>query len=82
MSHDPTENIRREEQAQINAKQAVRAELEEEHGQVWDTDELQRDFEVKGFLAPYAVVVRKSDGALGSLKFQHYPRFYFGWEAD
>jgi hypothetical protein len=38
-----------------------------------------RDFQVLGFLAPYVVVRRRSDGRKGSLEFQHNPRFYFGF---
>ena len=52
---------------------------EEEPEQTWDTKELQEDFEVIGFQAPYVVVVRKSDGQKGSLKFFHHPRVYYGW---
>ncbi len=48
----------------------------------WSTDELARDFEVLGFMAPYVVVIRKSDGVRGSLAFRHSPRVYFGWEPD
>jgi hypothetical protein len=59
---------------------AVRSRLEAEHGQVWNTAELQTDFDVEGFLAPYVAVRRKSDGKQGSLKFTHMPRFYFGFE--
>jgi hypothetical protein len=39
-------------------------------------------FEVLGFMAPLVVVRRRSDGARGSLYFQHDPRFYYGFEAD
>jgi hypothetical protein len=60
----------------------TRQEIEEQYGQTWDTTELQRDFTVKGFLAPYVVVNRKSDGKLGSLTFQHMPRFYFNFVED
>ena len=56
-----------------------RAEAEAKHGQVWNTHELQRDFEVEGFQAPCVVVRRKSDGKRGTLLFQHAPRFYFNW---
>ncbi len=77
---DSTEEMRRQQQADINAKKANREALEKVYGQVWDTEELQRDFTVNGFLAPYVVVHRKSDGALGSLLFQHEPRFYFEFE--
>ena len=45
----------------------------------WTTDELRRDFEVVGFLAPYVVVVRKADGVKGTLEFTHNPRVYFNW---
>jgi hypothetical protein len=79
---DPTEAIRRAQLAQINAVTATREALVAKHGQVWNTDELARDFEVLGFLAPYVVVRRKADGQLGSLAFQHDPRLYFGWAPD
>ncbi len=58
---------------------AARAELEAQYGQVWDTEELKRDFTVEGFRAPFVVVVRKSDGVRGSLGFTHSPRFYFSF---
>ena len=56
--------------------------MEAEHGQVWNTQELGQDFEVLGFAAPLVVVRRRSDGAQGSLFFQHSPRFYFDFQAD
>ena len=80
--HDETETIRRQEVAAINAEPGSRRALEAEHGQVWDTKEMQEEFDVTGFLAPYVVVCRKSDGVVGSLKFQHAPRFYFDFQAD
>ncbi len=58
------------------------ADLAAETGQTWDTAALQRDFEVTGFAAPFVVVRRRSDGAVGSLEFTHSPRVYFGWKAD
>jgi hypothetical protein len=52
-------------------------------GQTWDKEQLQQDFEVLGFLAPYVVVRRKSDGQKGSLEFRHSsPRIYFNFQAD
>jgi len=48
----------------------------------WDTATLQRDFEVIGFLAPFVVVRRKSDGVKGSMEFTHNPRFYFNFVPD
>jgi len=79
---DETEAARREMLAEINANAGNRAELEARHGQVWDTEELQRDFDVIGFMAPIVAVRRKSDGMKGSLEFQHGPeRFYFNFQS-
>jgi hypothetical protein len=79
---DPTEPIRRQRLAEINATPGSREALEAKYGQVWDANELARDFEVLGFLAPYAVVRRKADGRMGSVEFQHYPRLYFNFVED
>ncbi len=77
--NDCTEAFRRNLVQQLGTMAAERAALEEKHGQVWDTDELQRDFEVIGFLAPFVGVRRRADGVRGSLLFQASPRFYFGF---
>jgi hypothetical protein len=82
MPADPTEPIRRQIVAVINAVPGSREALEARHGQVWDTTELSRDFEVIGFGAPLVVVRRKSDGVKGSLFFQSRPRYYFSFQAD
>lgn len=74
---DSTENIRRQMVAEVNSEAGERIELEARHGQVWDTQQLSSDFEVLGFLAPFVMVKRKSDGVKGLLMFQHSPRFYF-----
>ena len=79
---DPTESIRREMVAEINAEPGSRAALEAKHGQVWDTRRLSDDFQVLGFAAPLVVVRRKSDRVRGSLFFQHSPRFYFGFQPE
>ena len=79
---DETEQIRRSMVAKINAAPGSRESLEQQHGDVWDTTQLQELFEVRGFAAPLAVVKRKADGALGSVMFQHSPRFYFHFELD
>ena len=77
---DPTEAIRR---AMItNDVPTDRQRLEPEHGQVWDTAELQQDFNVTGFAAPFVVVTRKSDNVVGSLRFQARPRFYHSFKAN
>ena len=82
MSYDVTENIRRELAQNINEDPDPRALLKAKHGNVWDTTEMQKEFSVTGFAAPFVVVTRKSDGKTGSLMFQHSPRFYFGWRED
>jgi len=76
---DPTEAYRREQVNQINSNPGSREALEKDYGQVWDTEELSRDFVVKGFMAPFVAVERKSDGQVGSLEFQARPRFYYGF---
>ena len=60
---------------------AARADLEKRYGKVWNTQELQADFEVIGFAAPFVKAVRKSDGVTGYLEFTHSPRFYFSFGA-
>ena len=53
---DPTETIRRQQVAAINAEPGTRKYLEAKHGEVFDTSELQEAFAVLSFLAPYVVV--------------------------
>jgi hypothetical protein len=76
---DPTESIRRDLVAEINAQPGSREALEAEHGRVWDTQQLAEEFEVLGFLAPLVVARRRADGVKGSLFFQHSPRYYYGF---
>ena len=80
--NDQTEQYRRQETARINAEATVREELEKKYGQVWDTTQLQEDFSVVGFMAPFVIVKRKSDGMPGMLTFQHSPRFYFDFTSS
>jgi hypothetical protein len=77
--NDCSEAFRRNLVQELDMMAAERAALEEKHGQVWDTSELQRDFEVIGFMAPFVGVRRRADGVRGSLLFQASPRFYFGF---
>jgi len=79
---DPTEGIRREMVAEINAEPGSREALEAEHGQVWDTGEMSAEFNALGFMAPFIAVKRKSDGVKGTLIFQHMPRFYFDFREE
>jgi hypothetical protein len=77
---DPTEDIRRQMLVEINVDPGSREALEAKHGQVWDTGQLQEEYEVIGFAAPMVAVRRKPDGQMGSLMFQGSPRFYFGFQ--
>lgn len=81
MNSNPTEELRRERVAEINAEPGSREALEAQYGKVWSTDQLREEFEIIGFMAPYAVVKRIADGQKGSLEFQHMPRFYFNFTA-
>ena len=79
---DPTEPIRREMVTQINSIEGSREYLEAKHGEVWDTSELQEQFEVLGFMAPLVGVRRRCDRVRGSVMFQHSPRFYFSFSPE
>ena len=89
MPDDPTESIRCKLRAMINSnvravaamagENDVRKLIEARQGQVWNTDELARDFEVLEFAAPLVVVRRRTDAVLGSLFFSHEPRFYWSF---
>ena len=58
----------------------LRAIAKANNGPVWDTEELGRDYEVLGFLAPFVSVRRKSDGMRGTLTWvPAYPRFYYNF---
>lgn len=56
--------------------------LEAKVGRTWNTTELQMDYSVHGFLAPFVTVTRKVDGVKGTLEFTHMPRFYFNFIPD
>lgn len=43
--------------------------------------EVQKDYKITGFAAPFVMVTRLSDGAKGSMMFKHSPRVYFDFEA-
>jgi hypothetical protein len=79
---DDTEGLRRIMVETINTNPNGREALEKKYGQVWDTQELQKDFEVTGFMAPFVAVKKKVGGVVGSLMFQHNPRFYFSFTPD
>lgn len=78
---DETEQARRDRIAELAAEPGTREALEQQYGPVWDTQQLTNDFDVLGFMSPYVVVVRKSDGQKGSLEFRSRPeRLYFNFE--
>jgi len=43
------------------------------------TEEMQEQYEVLGFSFGMCVVKRKSDGAKGTLDFDHAPRYYYNF---
>jgi len=79
---DRTEDIRRVLLVEINAEPVQRSIVECRYGQVWSASELANEFAVVGFAAPFVVVRRKTDNQLGSLLFQHHPRYYFAFQKD
>jgi hypothetical protein len=82
MSEDVTEQVRRELVAEINANPGDRAALEKLYGKVWSLEELSAEYVISGFMSPFVVVKRKVDGVVGSMEFQHMPRFYFNFSED
>lgn len=58
-----------------------RARLLKSWPEVWDIEEVRKEFEICGFAAPFCVVIRKCDWTPGYVLFQHDPRFYFGFES-
>jgi len=61
---------------------AFRDQLEVDHSRVWNTSELQEDYQVDGFSQGMVIVRRKSDNVLGSMEFTHRPRLYYNFVAD
>lgn len=79
--HDPTESARRALVQEVN-QDAERTKLEEKYGEVMTTSQMQELYSVEGFLSPFVVCRRKSDGKRGTLMFSHAPRYYFSWQED
>jgi hypothetical protein len=85
MNDDDTAGVRQALIAAGQPEKALAAELYaaarrgDEEDPTWTTKQLQEEFEVLGYMAPFVAVRRKSDGARGSLEFTHSPRVYFGW---
>jgi hypothetical protein len=74
MTDDPTEQTRRQmlESGQTYADMRKASKR-------WTTEEMRKEFEVIGFMAPFVAVRRRADAVRGSLEFTHHPRVYFGW---
>ena len=66
---------------QGESKDDTRLRLESQYGQdnVWDTKQVSEIFSIEGFLAPFCVVIRKSDRVKGSVEFTHSPRLYYNF---
>ena len=61
-----------------------RKELEEKYGEknVYSTKEVEEEFEIISFLAPYCTARRRSDNKQGVLEFCDNPRFYFDFKQE
>ena len=81
-TEDETETMRRELQALTNGMTDEQIKELGAGEKEYTTAEMQAEFLVLGFAAPFVVVERLSDGKKGSLQFRHSPRKYFGWKAD
>lgn len=57
-----------------------RADLEAEHGKVWDNGQAHLEFEVIGYMLPLTIVRRRSDGVIGTLSSTMGCSFYFDWK--
>ncbi|HQZ69588.1 MAG TPA: hypothetical protein PLY87_31100 [Planctomycetaceae bacterium] len=79
---DETEDTNCDVCEQLKDEHEWRVTLEAIYGEVWDTSELKRDFNVIGFLAPVVAVRRKDNQEEGTLEFLHHPRLYFGYRSS
>jgi hypothetical protein len=61
---------------------AAQEDLQEKYGETWTDEELLRDFGVQFFDGPRVHVIRKQDGAHGTVAFVDTPRFYFAFIPD
>lgn len=60
----------------------ARAALARLHNPVLSNNELLEQFEIFHFDAPIVHVIRKSDGARGTMAYIDAPRFYFAFEPE
>lgn len=59
----------------------VYQEIQEGGGECWTTDEVQDEFEIIGFMAPFCVAKRRETQEKGALTFVHRPRIYYSWRS-
>lgn len=69
--------MRMEMVREINSAQSDRSDLIAKYGQVWNLEQLSREFHILAFSAPFVIVRRRADECIGSILFQHNPRWYF-----
>lgn len=74
---NPPDGVRRQRLDELGLVPGSREALEDEHGQVWDTQELLRDFEVLERLGPYIAVRRRADGQKGNVEADDNFQFLF-----
>ncbi len=70
---------RRKTQRRIVPPPRTRAELEQEFGKVWDTQQLAHDFVITSIIGSTVVVRRKEDDVVGTLQHQSNPPLYFNF---
>lgn len=80
MTPESTDSLREKLVLEINSNPKNRENMEDVYGEIWDTKELSRDFEVFQFLSPFVLVRNKDTSEVGTIMFQHKPRFYFSWK--
>jgi hypothetical protein len=74
-----SESNRRKRRAKPNVQ--TRQELEAQHGQVWDENQLVAEFTITAIIGDRVVVRRKADdNPVGTMRYQNEPRLYFGFE--
>ena len=84
---DRTEPFRRHAVNVINSEiesedeELERKRLEAKYGKVYNSKEVGVEFEITGFMAPYAACVNRHTKEEGLLEFQDYPRFYFNFRS-
>jgi len=83
MSRETEEQLARRKKLvrQINSQPLAKEELAAKLGEpVYDHEDVKEHYTLGNFLAPFVCVTRLSDGAVGSMLFQHAPRLYFSFK--